>query len=181
MSLETVYNELSKNLDDSYYIKLAEKEVMLIPVIIDTIQNNNNIQYGQWAEALLERISEKTPDLVYPYLTYIADELPKVSFVSWNIWKIISNLLSCDYQNKWHSIREKYYQALNSEKIAEFSIACDCAEKIVLNKPQEKDNILSVLKNMDNRVFKIAGKPSDGCLKVAKEKALETLEKLNIL
>ena len=38
MSIEKVYYELSKGLDDEYYVELASKNVMLVPVLIDLLR-----------------------------------------------------------------------------------------------------------------------------------------------
>lgn len=177
MSLEKIYFELSKDMEDEYYAELAKTEVMLIPVIIDSIHENPAKAYR--AQALLDKISEESPKLVYPYFDYIVDIIGlSESVITWNVWKIIANLLSCDFDNKWNSAKDKYFSALKSNSIVEFSIACDCAEKIVLNKPDDKDNIIDILKNIGLHKYIVAGEESVGSLEVAKQKACEVLEKL---
>lgn len=170
MNLQRVYLELSKDMEDEHYTELAKTEVLLIPVIIDIIHENSSNSY--WAENLLEKISEKLPKLVYPYFGYIADVLnQKDSLVSRNIWRVISNLLSCDCENNWKSIKEKYFSALNSESVVAFSIACDCVEKVVTYKPEDKALIIDILKDIQLHKFVVAGEISSESNAVAAEKA----------
>lgn len=179
MGLERIYFELKKREEDEYYIKLAENDVLFIPVITDIMLNATN-SMNLWAQMLLERISEENPLIVYPYIGYISRIIDKDTiFDSWNVWKIISNLLVCDYQNYWEKLRNKYYASLNSERIAEFSIACDCACKIISAKPDEEKTITEILKDMDNRSFYINGNLSSKSNEVAKNKAHEVLNILS--
>ena len=177
MSLQNIYFELSKEMDDEYYTELARTEVLLIPVIIDKIYENPVNSF--YAEGLLEKISKVLPKLVYPYFSYIAEILNLADSVNtWNVWRIIANLISCDIDNVWDSVREKYFSALKSNSVVEFSIACDCAEKVVASKPNDKDAIIDILNNIGSHKYLVAGEESVGSLEVAKQKANELLEKL---
>lgn len=179
MGLERIYFELKKREDDEYYIELAKSDVLFIPVITDIMLNATN-SMNIWAQMLLERISEENPLIVYPYIGYISQIIDKDTiFDSWNVWKIISNLLVCDYQNYWEKLRNKYYSSLKSERIAEFSIACECACKIITAKPDEEKPITEILKDMDNRSFYINGNLSPKSNEVAKNKAHEVLNILS--
>ena len=179
MGLERIYFELKKREDDEYYIELAQKDVLFIPVITDIMLNNSN-SISVWAQMILEKISEKNPLIVYPYIGYISELIDrKTIFNSWSVWKIISNLLVCDYQNYWDSIKSKYFDSLKSERIAEFSIACECACKIISAKPDEEKPITDILKDMDNRNFYINENISPKSSEVAKNKAQEVLDLLS--
>ncbi|WP_294908859.1 hypothetical protein [uncultured Ruminococcus sp.] len=179
MGLERIYFELKKREDDEYYIELAQKDVLFIPVITDIMLNNSN-SIGVWAQMLLEKISEINPLIVYPYIGYISEIIDrKTIFNSWSVWKIITNLLVCDYQNYWDNLKSKYYDSLKSERIAEFSIACECACKIISAKPEEEKLITEILKNMDNRNFYINENLSPKSSEVAKNKAQEVLAVLS--
>lgn len=180
MGLERIYFELRKREDDEYYVELAQNDVLFIPVITDIMLSDSN-PMNIWAQMLLEKISEENPLIVYPYIGYISQVIDKKTiFNSWNVWKIISNLLVCDYQNYWENLKNKYYNSLNSERIAEFSIACDCACKIISAKPEEEKPITDILKNMKNRDFYINENLSPKSSEVAKNKAQEVLNELNL-
>lgn len=180
MGLERIYFELRKREDDEYYVELARNDVLFIPVITDIMLSESN-PMNIWAQMLLEKISEENPLIVYPYIGYISQVIDKKTILnSWNVWKIISNLLVCDYQNYWENLKNKYYNSLNSERIAEFSIACDCACKIISEKPEEEKPITDILKNMENRDFYINENLSPKSSEVAKNKAQEVLNALSL-
>ena len=176
MGLERIYFELRRE-DDEYYVKLARNDVLFIPVITDIMLSESN-PMNIWAQMLLEKISEENPLIVYPYIGYISQVIDKKTiFNSWNVWKIISNLLVCDYQNYWENLKNKYYNSLNSERIAEFSIACDCACKIISEKPEEEKPITDILKIWKIETLyqrNLSPKSSE----VAKNKAQEVLNAL---
>ena len=78
MGLERIYFELKKREDDEYYIELAQKDVLFVPVITDIMLNNSN-SISVWAQMLLEKISEKNPLIVYPYIGYISEIISTVN------------------------------------------------------------------------------------------------------
>lgn len=178
MSIEKIYYEFSKGLDDQYYMDLASREVLVVPLLIDIMfESSTN---SRWAENLIEKISEKNPRIVYPYFNYISQAFDKTNvFISWNVWKIISNILECDSDNLWENVRLKYFKALNSNMIAEFSIVCDCARKVIAYKPEEKDKICKTLVHIDEREFVVAGEISPQSLEVAKEKVQNLFLEIN--
>lgn len=176
MSVKQIYNELALNQDDEYYIELARNNVMTIPVLID-IMLEESFMNASRAQKLLEKISENNPESVYPFFDYIAKGLENAnSFLAWNVWKIIANLVYVDAKEKWSKVSEQFYIALNSELITEFSIACDCAQKIIAAKPNESEVILEILKNAGKRPFKISGELSESSQAVAAEKVQEFFE-----
>lgn len=181
MSIDRIYAELQKMNTDEHYIELAKTDVLFIPVIIDIMLDKIS-PLSLWAESLLEKISSDNPLIVYPYIGYISSALDKSSsFNNWNVWKIIANILECDYRNQWELLRAKYFNSLNSERITEFSISCDCAVKIISAKPNEKDAIVGVLKDIDSRKFYIGDTLSPECCAVAKEKSEEVLKTLGYI
>lgn len=180
MGLERIYFELRKREDDEYYIDLAQKDVLFIPVITDIMLRESN-SMNLWAQMILEKISEENPLIVYPYIGYISQVFDKESiFNSWNVWKIISNILVYDYQNYWEKLKNKYYDSLKSERIAEFSIACECARKIISAKPNEQKPITDILKDIENRKFYINEDFSIKSGEIAKKKAQELLDALSL-
>lgn len=177
MSIEKVYYELSKGLDDEYYVELASKNVMLVPVLIDFITSEHS--FTQKSESLLEKISEKYPLVIYPYFNYIADIIiSNNDLSSFCAWKIIANILEVDSLNLWDNIKENYFTALNSENITEFSISCDCAPKIISAKPLDKEEIVKILADTQNRSFSAGGQVSEVCRKIAMEKADSALQQI---
>lgn len=173
MSLKNIYYELSKHYDADYYVKLAESEVMVVPVLIDII-SDNCIKFDKvHAENILEKISSMNPELVYPYFDILCDIVDREDNpIFWSLLRIISNLLTCDYLDKWNNIKEIYFSALSSNVIAKFSIACSCTENIVKHKVDDAERVKKILLKVKEKSFD--NNPAFG--KIANEKAAETLK-----
>ncbi len=178
MSVERIYFELEKQKNEDYYVDLAQNDIMCIPVLIDImIENKNSINL--WAESILEKVSVINPLIVYPYIGYISKAIEQTNSVgNLCLWRIICNLLVCDYCDFWKNFRNSYYKSLNSCFITEFSIACACAPKIIAAKPNEQNQIKKVLKSVGKRSFYLGQSVSARACEIAKEKANVVLEHL---
>ena len=177
MSLDNIYYELSFNHDDDYYIALAEKEVLFVPVLVDFMVDNSSNR--KWAQLIFEKISKTNPDLVYPYFNNIMALIEKNrKFHSWSLWKIISNIVTRDYLNRWEFAEPLYIKSLSSDNLIEFSVACECAENIIKSKPDRSDKIFEILKSVDSRTFIVNGKASPTGGLIAKEKVEQLINKL---
>ena len=176
MSLKNIYYELSKHYDADYYTRLAKSEVMLVPVLIDIISDDYFEFDKRQAEKILENISQTNPELVYPYFDYLCDVVDKdENPIFWSILRIISNLLSCDYLDKWKNKKEIYFSALNSNVVAKFSIACGCAANVVKYKVDDAERVKETLTQVKEKSFdnnypfaKIASEKADETLKIIK-------------
>lgn len=67
MNINEVYLRIIETENDSDVVKLAKKEVMVIPILINAMLDENNCR----AQNILIDLSEQTPLLVYPYFQYI--------------------------------------------------------------------------------------------------------------
>ena len=110
MNINEVYLRIIETENDSDVVKLAKKEVMVIPILINAMLDENNCR----AQNILIDLSEQTPLLVYPYFQYIIQALDRYdNFTAWNTWRIIANLLIVDYLEMWEEIKDKYFAAFN--------------------------------------------------------------------
>ena len=57
--------------------------------------------------------------------------------------------------DKFESVKERFYDALVSKTPAEFSIACDCAVSVFINKADEQKKLLDILKKSAEHKFYI--------------------------
>lgn len=180
MSLKNIYYALSKHYSVDYYTKLAKTDAMLVPVLIDIISDNYFEFDKRKAENILESISRTNPELVYPYFDYLCDiTVRDENLIFWNILMVISNLLSCDYLNKWENRKEVYFSALNSDIIAKFSIACNCAVNVVKHKYNDAKRVKKILLKVrekssysDSPFAKVAGEKADETLKTIENDVL---------
>lgn len=107
MNINEVYLRIIETENDSDVVKLAKKEVMVIPILINAMLDENNCR----AQNILIDLSEQTPLLVYPYFQYIIQALDRYdNFTAWNTWRIIANLLlliilSCGKKLKINTLR----------------------------------------------------------------------------
>lgn len=177
MNLMQSYYELLKNKSDDYYVELAEKEVLMIPLIIETAQNGNYSERKKSAN-ILEKVSEKQPCLISVFVNYIVQAISTHNdFSSWCLWNSVKNVFNLIDGN---IIEKEFFKALNSNVLGEFSIACECVEKYVLNFPESRDKIINILKNVRNRDFYIQNNLSEACGEIALEKALLLIDKLEL-
>lgn len=173
MSLKNIYHELSKHYDAEYYTKLAKSNAMVVPVLIDIISDDYFEFDKRRAEMILENISKTDSELVYPYFDYLCDMVDREDNpIFWSMLKIISNLLSCDYLDKWNNKKEIYFSALNSNAISKFSIACSCAVNVVKHKVDDAERVRKVLAQAKEKLFD----NNSAFAKIAREKADETLK-----
>ena len=141
MNINEVYLRIIETENDSDVVKLAKKEVMVIPILINAMLDENNCR----AQNILIDLSEQTPLLVYPYFQYIIQALDRYdNFTAWNTWRIIANLLIVDYLELWEEIKDKYFAAFNSENIAEILVVVSTAKFIIKYKPTDKEKRLYV-------------------------------------
>lgn len=178
MKISQIYSEFERGFDNEYYAKLASEDVMVAPVLVQIFLEDEYVN-ARWAMQLLLYISGNTPEIIYPYYSYIAKGLcSKNNFLAWNTWRILSKLTLIDVQDKFNAVKEKFYSALNSTCLSEYSIACECAVDIFAAKTDERDKILEIIKNSHNRIFCIEDEPIANSGSIADEKAEEFFEKI---
>lgn len=175
MNINEVYLKIIKTENDSDLIELAKNEVMAIPVLINTMLDENNYR----AENILIGLSEQTPLLLYPYFSYIVRLLDKCdNFVSWNVWQIIANLLIVDYLEMWEDVKDKYFNAFESNNIAEILVLISTAKTVVKFKPDDKDKIFALLENCKNNKFTICNETAPHLNSVVKQAVNEFFNNL---
>lgn len=179
MNLQRIFREFSENKEEGYYVELAKSEVLVVPVLVELL-NEGSYSERMRAEALLEKISEKYPKTVYPFFNYIVQALDKSEdLICWSVWKIIVNIIEIDSENLWDVVEDKFVKALSSDKIAEFSIVCDCVLRIINAIPGKKEKITGILKCVKDRQFMVLGEISQSCNAVAVEKVKLLFDELS--
>ncbi len=177
MNLQKTYMELFKNENDDYYIELAQKEILVTPILIEMMLDRNNSK-ARWAQNLIEKISEKAPMIVYPYFEYICTVFDNNGVAAWNCWKIIANLLPVDLFGHWEKVKEKYLLSFSSDMITEYLIVLSVADKIIAAKPKDKNIIISAIESSRKINFTICGEVSLNSRTIADEYIQIFYEKL---
>jgi hypothetical protein len=93
---------------------------------------------------------------------------------------LIEIFLDDDYANAhWaEQVLEYIYDALASKTPAEFSIACDCAVSVFINKADEQKKLLDILKKSAEHKFYIGDTEIENSGEIAKEKVQLFLERI---
>lgn len=170
MNLKQIFQALSENRDDTYYVRLSSSEVLIVPVLIELAADGG---YNQRMRAftLLDKISRLSPEKVSPFAEYVLNVLDLHNdFPAWCIWNVIANIAACSEKFE-KPIAERLIRSLSSDNISEFSVACECAPRIVAAFPEIRASIEEVLGTVEERDFIFSREVSDSCREVASDKA----------
>lgn len=169
MNFDKIYSEFEKGKDDEYYAQLAQREVLVIPMLVQ-IMIDDSSSNSRWAVRVLEKISVENPYIVYPYFEYIAKIFDNPDRAeAWNSWKLVANMLCADFRNLWKRIKEKYFCALQSCLITEYLAALSAADKIIAAKPQDKERIIEIVSSVGEREFRVCNEASPQSTVIAVE------------
>ena len=130
-------NEIIKNRD-------------LIPEYLDGLFSKNEIYYHNCFN-VLNTISEKKPDFLYPYWDFFVNHLKSSNhFHKTAAIIIIANLTSVDKQNKFERIFDEFYDNLKSEKTITPIYLMKFSGRIVNFKPNLEEKITKILLNVES-------------------------------
>lgn len=178
MKTEQIFQEFEQRLEKEYYAQLAKEEILTVPLLIEIFLDDDYTN-AHWAEQVLEYICDENPKLVYPFFGFVAKGLDnRNGFLAWSTWKVLTKLLLVDTENKFESIKDRFYNALASKTLAEFSIACDCAVSVFINKPDEQEKLLDIMKKSAEHKFYIDDTEIENSGVIAKGKAQIFLERI---
>lgn len=178
MKIEQIFREFERGLENEYYVELAKEEVMTVPALVEIFLDDDYAN-SLWAQQVLESISKENPKILYPFFEYIVKGLDnKNSFLAWNTWKILAKLLSVDSDNKFELVKERFYNALLSHNLPEFSIACDCAVFVFYSKPNEQKKLLDIIKKSAEHKFYLGDAELKNSSELAEGKAQIFLERI---
>lgn len=170
-----IYEVFYENYTDEYYVNLSNDEILTIPVLIEIMGNGS---YNQRIKAcgIIEKIIKNNPERLYPFAEYLFKAVKKYDdFPQWCILKVISNIIdgTTDYAE---CLLELLVEALTSDNIGKFSIACDCVLILSENYPSVKELFTAATADVAERNFKIGKEVSESCRNVA----LQKIETVNV-
>jgi hypothetical protein len=140
----------SKAITKKELVQAVEANFGLLPMILEgVVSPKATIRYG--CGSILIELSEKHPSELYPYLDRFIALLDSKHRISvWNALSIVANLTSVDIDRKFEKNFNKYYGFLNSEYMVTVANVVGNSEKIVSNKPQLADKIMTELLKVQN-------------------------------
>ncbi|MBN1975440.1 MAG: hypothetical protein JW787_17520 [Sedimentisphaerales bacterium] len=134
-----------------------------------------SIRFGY--EKVLRLISERRPDLIYPYF----DVFKKLSvcdnsFLKWGAILTIANLAVADSDKKFDAMFEEFYAPVTGPVMVTAANIIGGSAKIVSAKPYMMGRIIKEILKVEKANFELHGEPSPECRNVAIGHAIETFD-----
>ncbi|MCP4257498.1 MAG: hypothetical protein GY774_08215 [Planctomycetes bacterium] len=129
-------------------------------------------------EKVLRLISERKPELIYPYFGVFEALLDSDnSFLKWGAIITIGNLAAVDEENKFEAIFKKYYAPIAGPALVTAANTIKSSAKIALAKPGLTQAITREILKVEKAKYQRHGKLSPECCSVATGQAIDSLEK----
>jgi hypothetical protein len=131
------------------------------------------IRFGY--EKVLRCISERRPEMIYPYFDMFADLLDcDNSFLRWGAIMTIANLTPTDSRKKFEAIFERYYAPIPGPVMITAANVIGSSPRIALAKPHLADRITTEILKVEKARYKVRGQPSPECRNVAIGHAIDS-------
>ena len=128
-------------------------------------------------EKTLRRISEKKPELIYPYFdTYTALLDSENSFLKWGAILTMANLTAVDSKNKFEEIFKLFYKPVRGQDMITAANTIGCSPVIARAKPELAEKIANEILKVEKTNFLYKGEPSPECRNVAIGHAIDAFD-----
>ena len=129
-------------------------------------------------EKMLRLVSERRPELVYPYFEVFVDLLDSDnSFLKWGVILTIGNLAAVDTDKKFEAIFKKYYSPVSGPTMVTAANIIGSSAKIALAKPELTGRITREILKVEKAKYQRHNEPSPECRNVAIGQAIDSFEK----
>ena len=129
-------------------------------------------------EKVLRGVSEKRPELAYPYFEVFEGLLDSDnSFLKWGAILTIGNLAAVDKEKKFEAVFKKYYAPISGPAMITAANIIGSSAKIALAKPELTQAITSEILKVEKARYERKGKPSPECRNVAIGQAIDSFDK----
>jgi hypothetical protein len=166
----------SKPKPELFIEKIHENNDM-IPALLE-IMNDEKGTAKFYAEKALRLLSEKNPDILYPYFDEISEFIDNSNnFIKWGAIITISNLISADKEDKFSKIYSRYFSLLDSDSMITASNVAKNAWKFIIKNKSCEDDITGRLLGTENNIYKNKGEASPECKNIMLGHVLGCFEK----
>ncbi len=146
-----------------------------IPRLIEALQTEKSSKKFAYEKAL-RRVSEKQPDLIYPYFDFFVDLLDSDNnFMKWGAIITIGNLAAVDTRKKFEAIFKKYYAPISGPALVTAANIIGSSAAIARAKPALVDSIAREILRVEKAKFLRKGSSSPECRNVAIGQAIDSL------
>jgi len=147
-----------------------------IPTLIDAVQIEKSSKKFAYEKAL-RFVSEKQPDLIYPYFDVFIDLLDcENSFLKWGAIITIGNLTAVDTKKKFEAIFKKYYAPITGPTMVTAANIIGSSAAIARSKPALIDSITREILKVERARFQTKGSSSPECRNVAIGQAIDSFD-----
>jgi hypothetical protein len=139
----------NKNINPETYAEKIIKKPELIHQYLDGLLSKNET-YRYNCFKVIYIVSEKNPDILYPYWDFFENHLrSNNNYHKMSAVLIIANLTSVDKEKKFERLFDEFYGYLKSEKTITSIYIVKSSGKIVNFKPHLMEKITKILLNVE--------------------------------
>ena len=159
-----------KNFDVNEFAQIAIQEEDARNEIVHQMLTNSDIMVYYHCYYVVDRASQKQPELFYPYWEKLTQLLHhENSYHRDFALEIIGNLAKVDHEDRFAEIADDYFALIHDEKFMTGNCCVKNMLKIYRHKPQQRERILDTLLDIEHR-----------CDYTAKQKAVLKADVLEI-
>jgi hypothetical protein len=150
----------------------------IIPKLIGIIETEKgSVKF--YCEKMIRLVSEKKPELVYPYYDDIAAFLDSGnSFIKWGGIITLSNLASVDEEGKFMAVAEKYFSLLHESSMITANNVAGNAHKFVEKEPAYEKLITEEMFKIPGNTYLHKGEVSPECKNIMLGSAIEYFDRV---
>ncbi len=147
-----------------------------IPELVEALQiEKGTARYAY--EKVLRLVSERRPELIYPYFDVFAAMLDSDnSFLKWGAIMTVAHLTAVDAENRFDTLFEKYYAPVTGPVMITAANIIGSSARIALAKPGLTERIVREILKVEKAKYKRHGRPSPECRNVAIGHAIDSLD-----
>jgi hypothetical protein len=150
----------------------------LIPRLLEALEDRKaRVKYG--AEKVLRAVSERRPDLLYPYFADFVRLLDvENSFIKWGVIRTVANLSAADTDNRIASVFRKFFAPLTGPDMVTAVTIIGGGAIMARAKPAMTNRIVKEILKVETAAYELHGVPSPECRNVACGQAIDALDTL---
>jgi len=154
---------LIKNKDLEGMVEVLKVEPRRIKDLIEKI-NTDKSSGKFFLEKSVRLLSEREPNLVYPYFNEIAELIQSPNnFIKWGAIITLSNLIAVDEENRFEPLCDEYFSLLNSDSMITAGNVASNAWKFAMQNPNWDSEITERLLKVKENTYLYKGEPSPEC------------------
>ena len=149
-----------------------------IPILVEALQVEKSSKKYAYEKAL-RRVSEISPELLYPYFDVFARMLDNEnSFLKWGAIRTMANLTAADTKTKFDNIFRKYYTPIGGPVMVTAANIIGASVDIVRARPALADSVTKEILKVEKARYLNKGEPSPECRNVAIGHAIDAFDQL---